>query len=296
MRARRALLYMPGDDLHKIKKATTLGVDCICMDMEDGVALSRKAEARAVIKSALTTLDFGRSEKLARINPVGSGLENEDLQAVLPAHPEGIVVPKVEHAEQIRWVSAKIAQIEKDYGWLAGSIHLIVLVETALGIIHLEEITAADPRLQALIFGAEDLAGDIGAVRTTEGWEVFYARSAVVTYASAYNLQAIDLVYVDFHDNQGLIKESQQGVQMGYSGKQIIHPNQAAPVQQVFTPSDEAIEQATRLMIAFYEHQQGGRGAFAFEGKMVDAPVIKAALQVLARAEAAGKIKPSNTS
>jgi citrate lyase beta subunit len=287
---------MPGDDLHKITKATTLGVDCICMDMEDGVALNRKAEARATIVTALQTLDFGRAEKLARINPVGSGLENEDLQAVLPAHPDGIVVPKVEHAGQIRWVSAQIAQAEGLYGWTPGSINLIVLVETAFGVINLGEIAFADPRLQALIFGAEDLAGDIGAERTRAGWEVFYARSAVVTYASAYNLQAIDLVYVDFHDTEGLVNESLQGAQMGYSGKQVIHPNQVSPVQQAFTPSDEAIERAKKLMQAFKEHQQGGRGAFAYEGKMVDAPVIKVAMQVLARAEAAGKIKPSTNS
>jgi citrate lyase beta subunit len=291
MRARRALLYMPGDDLHKIMKATTLGVDCICMDMEDGVALNRKTEARVVIDKALQTLDFGHSEKLVRINPVGSGLETDDLHAVMNTHPDGIVVPKVERAGQIRWVSSQIARTEERNNWTSGSIKLIALVETALGIINLDEIGSADPRLQALIFGAEDLAGDIGAQRTQEGWEVFYARSAVVIYASAYNLQAIDQVYVDFKDNKGLVRESLQGVQMGYSGKQIIHPNQVTPVQQAFTPSDESIERAMRLLHAFNEHQQGGKGAFAFEGKMVDAPVVKAARQVLARAEAAGKIK-----
>ncbi len=296
MRARRALLYMPGDDLRKITKATTLGVDCICMDMEDGVAYNRKEEARSVIASALQALDFGRSEKLARINPVGSGLEQGDLLSVLPAHPDGIVVPKVERAGQVRWVSAQIAEAEEKHGWASGSIPLIVLIETALAVVNLGEIASSDPRLQALIFGAEDLAGDIGAVRTPESWEVFYARSAVITYASAFNLQAIDLVYVDFRDTEGLTKESLQGVQMGYSGKQVIHPNQVAPVQETFTPSDEAIDHALKLMAAFEVSQQGGKGAFAYEGKMVDAPVIKAARQVLARAEAAGKIKPSSLS
>lgn len=291
MRARRALLYMPGDDLRKIKKATTLGVDCVCMDMEDGVAINRKVEARLTISEALRTLDFGSSEKLARINPVGSGLEEQDLQAVLPSHPDGIVVPKVEHAGQVRWVSQQIALAEQAHGWPLPPISLIVLVETALGIVNLGEIASADARLQALIFGAEDLAGDIGAERTPQGWEVFYARSAVVTYASAYDLEAIDQVYVDFHDTAGLVQEARQGAQMGFAGKQVIHPNQVLPVQEAFTPSDQAIEQAARLMQAFREHQQNGRGAFAYEGKMVDAPVIKAASKVLARAEAAGKIK-----
>src|SRR5512139_382152 len=98
MRPRRALLYMPGDDLRKIRKATTLDVDCICMDMEDGVALNRKGEARRTIAEALQTLDFGRSERLARVNAIGSGFEAEDLATVLPAHPDGIVIPKVQNA------------------------------------------------------------------------------------------------------------------------------------------------------------------------------------------------------
>jgi len=290
MRARRALLYVPGDDLHKITKAVTLGVDCICLDLEDSVGLNRKAEARAAIVSALQTLDFRQTEKLTRINPVGSGLEIEDIDSILPAHPDGIVIPKVEHAEQVRWVSGQIAEAEHRYHWPAGSIDLIVQIETAMGVVNLREIASSDARLRALIFGAEDLAGDIGAVRTHPGWEVFYARSAVVTYASAYNLQAIDMVYVDLHDIEGLINESIQGAQMGYSGKQIIHPNQVSPVQQAFTPSDEAVEDAKKLLQAFLECQQSGRGAFAYQGKMVDAPVIKAAQQVLARAKAAGKI------
>jgi citrate lyase beta subunit len=112
MRARRALLYMPGDDLRKIRKAATLDVDCVCLDMEDGVAQNRKAEARDTIVQALGSLDFGRSERLVRINPVGSGLEEDDLKLVLPLKPDGIVVPKVDHPEQIRWVCAQLDTAE----------------------------------------------------------------------------------------------------------------------------------------------------------------------------------------
>src|SRR5215207_5154623 len=113
MHARRALLYMPGDDIYKIRKATTLGVDSICMDIEDGVAANRKADARATIADALKTLDFGRAERLVRMNPVGSGLESEDLQAVLPANPDGFVIPKVADASQVQWVSREIARYER---------------------------------------------------------------------------------------------------------------------------------------------------------------------------------------
>jgi citrate lyase beta subunit len=281
---------MPGDDMRKIQKATTLGVDCICMDMEDGVALNRKAEARQTIAQALQSLNFGAAERLARINAIGSGFESDDLAVVLPARPDGIVIPKVEHAEQIQWVSQMIAGYEELYGWPKESICLLAVVESARGVVNLPQIASADPRLQAIIFGAEDFAGDIGATRTPEGWEVFYARSAVVTYAAAYDLQAIDMVYIDFQDIEGLRREAEQGAQMAFSGKQIIHPNQVAPVQEAFTPSDEAIAYALRVQQAFEEHQKAGKGAFALDGKMIDAPIMKSAQRVLALARAAGKI------
>ncbi len=291
MRARRALLYMPGDDLHKIQKATKLGVDCICMDMEDGVALNRKAEARRTIVEALGKLDFGAAERLARINAVGSGFEQEDLETVLPASPDGIVIPKVESPAQIQQVSRVIATYEAQAGWPAGMMPIIVIVESAKGIINLAEISGADPRLAAIIFGAEDFAGDLGATRTPEGWEVFYARSAVVTTAAAFGLQAIDMVHIDFTDQEGLYREALEGARLGYSGKQIIHPNQVESVQQAFTPGNEAIAYARRVMQAYEENQRAGKGAFALDGKMIDAPIIKSAERVLALAKAAGKIK-----
>jgi citrate lyase beta subunit len=286
MRARRALLYMPGDDRHKIQKAISLDVDCICMDMEDGVAINRKMEARQSIAQALQEFDFGRSERLVRINAIGSGLEQDDLQAVLKHHPDGIVVPKVERAEQVRWVSEQIGEA----GLAQNEISLIVIVESALGIVNLAEIAGQDELLQAIIFGAEDLAGDIGAVRTREGWEIFYARSAVVTHAAAFGLQAIDQVYIDFKDITGLQQEARTGVQMGFAGKQIIHPNQVRPVQEAFTPSDSEIEHALHILESASQQQEAGFGAFAIDGKMIDAPIVKTAERVLDRARAAGKL------
>lgn len=288
MRARRALLYMPGDDRRKIQKATTLGVDCVCMDLEDGVALNSKGQARAMVAEALRTLDFGQAERLLRINAPGSGLEVDDLAAVLPARPDGVVVPKVTEAGQLRWVSAQLAAAERAQGWAQGSIRLMAIVETARGVVNLAEIAAADPRLEVLIFGAEDLAGDVGAVRTREGWEVFYARSAVVTTAAAFDLQAVDMVYVDFHDLEGLRQEALQGAQMGFAGKQVIHPGQVDPVQGAFTPDEAAVAHARRIIAAFEAHQAAGTGAFALDGKMVDMPIVRAARGVLARARAAG--------
>ena len=164
-------------------------------------------------------------------------------------------------------------------------------METAPAIVYLREIAASDQRLQGLIFGAEDLAGDMGLVRTAAGWEIFYARSAVVTHAAAFGLQAIDIVFMDLHDPDALRRESLQGAQMGYTGKLVIHPSQVAPVQEAFTPSAEAIANALRVVESARQNQAAGHGAFALDGKMVDAPVVKAAEWVITRARAAGKIQ-----
>ncbi len=289
MHSRRALLYMPGDDRHKIEKALTLDVDCICMDMEDGVALNRKTEARRISAAALRELTFGRSEKLARINAVGSGLENEDIEVVLPSRPDGIVVPKVESLEQIQWVSGKIEAAELAHGWPVNSIRMLVGVETAKAILNLKEI-ASHPRLDGLIFGDEDYAASVGAVRTPEGMELLYARSAVVTAGAAFGLQAIDMVTIDFRDLEMLRREAAFGAQLGYTGKQVIHPAQVGPVQEAFTPNDESIEKSKRLVEAFGAHQKDGKGAFALDGKMIDMPLVKAAQGVLERARSAGRI------
>ena len=290
MHSRRALLYMPGDDRRKIEKATTLGVDSICMDIEDGVAANKKTEARAVIAQAMKELDFGDSEKCIRINSIGSGLEKRDLVAALATNPDSIVVPKIETSDQVKWVSEHIESYELSSNLSIGAIRLLIGVETAKGILNLKEIAEADKRLEAIIFGAEDYAASVGATRTKEGTEVLYARSAVVTACAANDLQAIDMVYIDFRDLEGLRVEAEQGAGLGFSGKQIIHPNQVVPVQDAFTPSDEAIEYAKRVVETFEASQKEGKGAYALDGKMIDMPLLKNAQNVLDRARAAGKV------
>jgi citrate lyase beta subunit len=281
---------MPGDDRHKIEKSLTLGVDCVCMDMEDGVALNRKQAARLSIARALQELDFGRSEKLARINAAGSGLENEDIDAVLPFRPDGVVVPKVEQLSQIEWASEKIEAAELAYGWPVHSIRLLAGMETPRAIMNLKEL-ASHPRLDALIFGGEDYAASVGATRTPAALELLYARSAVVMACAAYGLQAIDMVTVNFQDLEVVRREASFGAQLGYTGKQVIHPNQVAPVQEAFTPDEAAIRSARRLVEAFETQQAEGSGAFALDGRMIDNPLVMAAERVLERARAAGKIK-----
>ena len=288
MHSRRALLYMPGDNWKMITKSITLGVDCICMDMEDGTAVNKKAEARAAIAKALQELDFGKSEKLARINSVGSGWEKDDIDAVLPYRPDGIVIPKVESFEHVEWADRTIETAELKYGWPINSIRILTGVETPKGILNLKEI-AAHPRLDAIIFGGEDFAATIGATRTKDAVELLYARQAVIVACAANDLQAIDIVTIDYKDIEALRIESEFGARLGYSGKQIIHPAQVEPVQTAFTPNHEAIAYAKRIVETFETNQKEGRGAYALDGKMIDMPLVKNAQKVLERAKAAGK-------
>ena len=289
MHSRRALLYMPGDNRRKIEKSTTLGVDSICMDLEDGTAVNKKVEARAVISQAMKELDFGNSERCIRINSIGSGFEKDDLASALETKPDSIVVPKVETAEQVKWVSEQIESFELSNKLNIGSIHLLIGVETAKGILNLKKIAEADKRLEAIIFGGEDYAASIGAVRTKAATELLYARQAVVTACAANDLQALDIVFIDFKDTEGLRVEAQEGAGFGFSGKQVIHPDQVQVTQEAFTPSDDAIAYAKRVVESFEASQKEGKGAYALDGKMIDMPLLKNAQKVLGRAKAAGK-------
>lgn len=291
MRARRALLYMPGDNQRMINKAAALPVDSIIMDLEDAAAANRKDAARQISAESLRSIHFGESERLVRINPFYSGLAEADLAAILPAKPDGIMLPKVTQAEEIKKLSIFIQSEEEKQGWQPGNISIIAIIESALGIINLPQICQADSRLSAIVCGGEDLAADMNAIRTRAGWEMFYARSAVVLHAAAFKLQAIDMVTPDFTDIDYLEEEARTGLEMGFSGKQIIHPNQIEPVQTAFTPDEDEIRYAQELIRRFEENQANGQGAFALDGAMVDMPVITRAKNTLARARAAKKLK-----
>lgn len=289
LRPRRTLLYVPGSDWRKMEKAAGLGVDCVCLDLEDGVAPGSKAEARELIAKALSELDFGNSERLVRVNAADSSYQTEDLQ--LASHPkiQGLVLPKTASATDVQAVGMRLQQAEQARSLAPNSLSLLAQIESAMGVVNLKEIASADTHLAGLVFGSEDFASDVGAIRTQEAEEVFYARSAVVTYAAAFGLQAIDMLHVNFKDRQGLARLAIQGARLGYSGMQIVHPDQIEPVLAAFTPSAEEAAWAQRVVDAYEQHDAEGRGAFALDGKMIDMPLVKAARRVLARSGTASK-------
>nr|XP_002740813.1 PREDICTED: citrate lyase subunit beta-like protein, mitochondrial-like [Saccoglossus kowalevskii] len=294
---RRAMLYVPGNDERKLKKIPTLKADCVCMDCEDGVALNRKEEARNTICTMLDELELpSYMDRAVRINSIDNPtLAEEDLKVIMKAKrlPATLMVPKVNEPQQLHWVAEKLKEVLSDRQ-LSQPMKLVIFIESAIALIHLREIlhhgmdlSKDGPfMLDGVVFGSDDFCADIGASRSSDASELIYARQKVVTTAKAYRLQAIDLVHIDFKDSEGLKRQSLEGARMGYTGKQVIHPNQISIVQEAFSPSTEKIEWAQELVKAFEDHQSSGKGAFTFRGSMIDMPLLLQAKNVLRMVDA----------
>ncbi|KAM9342284.1 citramalyl-CoA lyase, mitochondrial [Pholidichthys leucotaenia] len=289
--ARRAVLYCPGNDERKLKKLALLDVDCAVLDCEDGVALSKKAEARETICQILPKLDLGRTEKCVRVNSVSSGLADADLQVILQAEvlPPAMMLPKVEDTQEVQWFVDRFQHNLKGRA-LTEPIRLVTFVETAAGLLNFkavcEETRLLAPKAGLLhdgvVFGSDDFCASIGATRTKDAKELMYARQKVVVTAKAFGLQAIDLVYIDYKDLDGLREQAREGALMGFTGKQVIHPWQIQAVQEEFSPSQERVRWARELIAAFDQHQKEGKGAFTFRGSMIDMPSLKQAQNIIA--------------
>jgi len=292
---RRALMYIPGSDNRKLTKIPSLGCDCAVMDMEDGVAQNRKQEARLNIVNALSAFDFSNVADVAvRINSVSSGLAEEDLLAVREAQrlPMTIMLPKVDSCEEALWFASTFKTIFKSCN-LDRPLRLVVFTESAEGLLDLREILlrlqklscSADKQgaayvLEGVVFGSDDYCASIGATRTSDAQELLYARQKVVLITKALQLQAIDLVHIDFKDLEGLKTQSEAGARMGFTGKQVIHPGQVKIVQDAFTPSEVRRKWASDLISAFEKHQESGQGAFVFQDKMIDMPLLRQAQNI----------------
>ncbi|CAG8537770.1 3574_t:CDS:10, partial [Ambispora gerdemannii] len=292
IRARRALFYVPGSEERKISRSRTTPADCIVYDLEDGVAFNRKGIAREMVFDTLEASVPELSEKAVRINAVGSGLDLDDLNVVLrSSRLQAIVIPKVQTPKDIQFVSRMIDSVATDT--TKSAIRLIASIESALGIMNIKEIATSDPRLDALIFAAEDYCADLGLIRTSSRKELAYARHVIVTAASAYDLQAIDLVCLDYNDDTILTEECREGREMGFVGKQAIHPRQVDIIQQTFLPDDKDISRAARIIQGFKHHTDKGIGTFSLDGKMIDLPMLKWAEKIIARAKAGGVTIPT---
>lgn len=274
---RRSLLFAPASDPKKLAKAAQSATDAVIVELEDGVAPNRKAEARVNAIEALRTLDFGGRERMVRVNASATSFHADDVREVLAARPDTLVLPKADSAGEIRNLVMRMEAADPD-----NTIKLIAMIESPRAVMNLREICdAGGSRLSGLVFGAEDFASLTGAMRTREAWEVFYARSAVVTACAAYGLDAIDLVCNDIENHERLKDECRLGRQLGYIGKQAIHPQQLDVINKFFAPTPEEIDRARQIVAAAAVHQAEGAGAFALDGQMIDAPIVQQAKRVL---------------
>ena len=283
--ARRSLLFSPGDQPDLMRKAPDSGADVVAFDLEDAVAPGEKAAAREAVNEVLTDPEFDPPcEVCVRINAVHPDREAaaNDLKAVLAGEPriDSVMLPKAERAADIRVLDDMLAARRADLPVLA-------LCESAAGVLHAESIAAAEP-VAAVAFGAEDLAADTGASRTREGTEVLHARERVVLAAAAAGVDAIDTVFTDIGESEALADDTGFALELGYDGKMCIHPAQVSVVNDAFTPADDRIEWAHRVLTAAAEAEADGVGVFRVDDEMIDAPLIARAEQVRERATAAG--------
>lgn len=294
---RRSLHFVPGGNEKMIRKALTLPADGLILDLEDAVTPDKKAATRPIVRGWLETLDFGGRERWVRMNPIWSEWAVADLEETIGGRPDGYIVPKPRRAEDIRQIVAILDRLESRHDLPFGSTSLIpIATETPEGLLNIREVAGASPRIVAISWGIEDLSAAMGLprVRDAEGRYLDiprYARVMCSVAASAAGVEAIDTVYTDIADVEGLRRESREGVAMGFVGKISIHPAQIEVINQEFTPSRDDAEEATALISAFEEHARRGAGAFAWKGQMVDLPHLTRAQKIAERARAAGVIR-----
>ncbi len=284
-RFRFSRLYLPGNSPSMMLNAGIHQPDGIILDLEDSVAPDRKAEARILVRNALCQVDFYGAERMVRINQLPVGLE--DLDEVVPQHPHLVLLPKCEHGSQVVEVVDRIQSILKAHKQ-EREIFLMPIIESALGVENAFEIATASRSVVAMAIGLEDYTADLGVKRTQRGKESLYARTRLVNACKAAGIQAIDSVYSDVANMDGLRKNVETSRSLGFEGMGCIHPRQVPVIQKAFTPTKEEIEKARLIVKAFEEAEARGSGVVALGSKMIDPPVVKRAQKTL---ELASKLK-----
>jgi citrate lyase subunit beta/citryl-CoA lyase len=273
-RLRRSRLYLPGNESKYFINAGLHKPDGVILDLEDSVAPSSKHDAKYLVRNALRTVDFYGCERMVRINQLPAGLE--DIKFVVPHNIHVIIIPKAEHAEQIKQVEDVVLKIKMEKN-IKNDIFFMPIIESALGVINAYEIASASKNNCSLAIGLEDYTADIGTGRTVEGKESFFARSIVVNAARATGIQPIDTVYSDVTNMDGLRESVIEAKSLGFDGKGCIHPRQVKVVHEAFAPAEQEIEKAKKIVTAFEDAEKKGLGVVSIGSKMIDAPVVKRA-------------------
>lgn len=277
----RSLLFVPGDDAKKLSKSLVSEADALIFDLEDSVAESRKDEARSVIQEALGQVTSKR--RFVRLNPFDTGRLPDDLTAALAGHPDGVVLPKASGIKAV----ARLARLMDQAGAPAACSIIAIVSETPAAVQALSRDDWSHHRLAGLMWGAEDLAAELGASRNrvegrpTQPFRL--ARNLTLMAAKAAGVLAIDTVFADFRDKVGLSQEAEEAAEDGFDMKAAIHPAQLDPINRAFTPSETALAWAEKVVSIMTSGS--ATGVASLDGQMLDQPHLKQALRLLARAE-----------
>ncbi len=273
---RRSMLFMPGNNPGMLQDAAILGADSIILDLEDAVSLSEKDSARILVREAIKTIDYSQVEVVVRVNPLDTDYGALDVEVIARVKPDTLMIPKA-NEQEIKLVDQMLNQIEIEEGYVPGSIKLIALIETALGLENVYNVIQASKRVVGVLLGAEDLTSDLGIERTKEGQEIFYARNKVANACRALKVDSIDTPFTDTFDCEGLAKDTTKAKSLGLTGKSAINPRQIEIIHSVFAPTEAELKHALRVLDAMEEAKKEGKGVCSLDGKMIDAPIINRA-------------------
>ncbi|MDO4582108.1 MAG: aldolase/citrate lyase family protein [Bacillota bacterium] len=285
---KRTSLYVSGSSPVNMSQAIFYNEDCLVYDLEDSVPIAEKDAARFLVYN---TVRYHRPKDkyvLIRVNGIYSEFLDDDLEAAVRARPDAIRIPKVESAAEVERIAKRITEIEQEAGIEVGSTKLWCNIESYPGVLNAEAIAKADERVEALALGAEDFTASMKATRTKPGWEIFYARNAVLMACRSAGVEALDAVFSDINDMEGLRADTTLTKNLGFDGKTVVHPRQIDIVNSYFTPSKKEINYALRVLAAVEEGKKLNKGAITLDGSMIDKPMELRALTTLAQAEAAG--------
>ncbi len=291
----RSLLFLPGNTPNMLINGNCLGADALIFDLEDAVSPAEKDAARLLVRNTLRYLDFSGCETVVRINSVDTTFWQADVAAILPEKPAFLLLPKVSTPQDILTADSYITATEKALGLEVGTVGLIALIETALGVENTYAIASCSPRVKALFLGAEDLTADLQCKRTKEGREIEYSRTRLVVAARAAGVEVYDTPFTDVNDDEGIVVDANVAKALGFTGKASISPRHIDAINRVFSPSQADIEYAYEVLEAIRLAKEQGKGAVALRGKMIDAPIVARAERTIAAAEALGLTKGDRT-
>lgn len=286
-RPRRTMLFIPGNNPNMLQNAGILGADSVILDLEDAVSITEKDAARILVKSAIENLDFYGTEIVVRINPLSSAFGIDDIEEMAIVQPHALMIAKATE-EDVETACQMLTQIEEREGFEPKSIKLFPLIETAYGLENVYSIIKSSDRVIGVLLGAEDLTADLGIKRTAEGKEIFYARCKIASICKACGIDAIDTPFADMNNCEGFIEDIKTAKSLGMTGKAAINPRQIDTIHEIFAPSEDEIRYAQAVIEAMEAAKKQGKGVFSLNGKMVDAPIIMRAQNVVKKAKLAG--------